>query len=89
MEPFGEIQTIDHLFFSHLHMDHIGGFDTFFRCTFNRTAKENHIGGPPQTSTILHHRFQGFLWNLLGKEQATFQAHGLHGDRIHSKSSTL
>jgi ribonuclease Z len=41
--PFGDVQTIDHLCFSHQHMDHVGGFDTFFRCTFNRTTKENHI----------------------------------------------
>ena len=37
--PFGDIQLIDHLCFSHLHMDHVGGFDTFFRCTFNRTTR--------------------------------------------------
>lgn len=30
--PFGEVQTINHLFFSHLHMDHVSGFDTYFRC---------------------------------------------------------
>lgn len=34
--PFGAIQEIDHVCFSHFHMDHIGGFDTFFRCTFRR-----------------------------------------------------
>src|SRR5262249_29916747 len=62
--PFGEVQTIDHLLFSHLHMDHVGGFDTFFRCTYNRTAKPNPVWGPPCTGAILRHRFQGFLWNL-------------------------
>src|SRR5579862_462485 len=51
--PFGEVQEIDHLCFSHFHMDHVGGFDTFFRCTFNRTAKENHVWGPPQTAEII------------------------------------
>lgn len=28
---FGEICGIDHLFFSHFHMDHISGFDSFLR----------------------------------------------------------
>ncbi|MBM4075064.1 MAG: ribonuclease Z [Planctomycetes bacterium] len=61
---FSEIQSIDHLFFSHLHMDHIGGFDQFFRSLFDRTSKPNRIWGPANTSAILQHRFQGFLWNL-------------------------
>lgn len=80
--PFGEVQQIDHLFFSHLHMDHIGGLDTFFRCTFNRTAKENHVWGPPHTDEVLHHRFQGFMWNLVGEQQASWHVHDLHTGRI-------
>src|SRR5262245_16549281 len=79
--PFGEVQLIDHLFFSHLHMDHVGGFDTFFRCTFNRTGP-NHAWGPPGTGDILHHRFRGFLWNLVAGRQASWQVHELHPDRI-------
>ncbi len=59
-----EVQAIDALLFSHLHMDHIGGFDTFFRATYSRVTKPNRIWGPPGTAAILHHRFQGFLWNL-------------------------
>lgn len=69
--PFADIQAIDHLFFSHLHMDHVGGFDSFFRCTFNRETKPNRIWGPPDTARILQHRFQGFLWNLHGEMSGT------------------
>jgi ribonuclease Z len=82
--PFGDVQSIDHLLFSHLHMDHVGGFDTFFRCTFNRTAKENHLWGPPQTAAVLQHRFRGFMWNLVGEQQATWRVHDLHGDHVES-----
>jgi ribonuclease Z len=71
--PFAEIQRIDALFFSHLHMDHIGGFDSFFRCTYNRTRKPNRIWGPAETARILHHRFRGFLWNLYANKQATWR----------------
>lgn len=60
----GEILGIDHLFFSHCHMDHISGFDAFFRCTFGRKSRPNVIWGPGGTSRIMQHRFQGFLWNL-------------------------
>ena len=62
--PFTDVQTIDQLFFSHLHMDHVGGFDHFFRATYDRPTKPNRCWGPPQTAAILQHRFQGYLWNL-------------------------
>jgi ribonuclease Z len=64
--PVGIVQKIDHLFFSHLHMDHIAGFDSFFRSNYNRNTRPNHIWGPPQTARIIQHRFQGFMWNLHG-----------------------
>lgn len=64
--PFSEVLAVDHLFFSHLHMDHVAGFDSFFRATFNRgnDTRLNRIWGPPDTGRMMHHRFQGFLWNL-------------------------
>ena len=68
--PFADSLAGDHLLFSHLHMDHVAGFDAFFRRTFNRTARPNHVWGPAGTSEILHHRFRGFLWNLVAGQQA-------------------
>ena len=41
-----------------------GGFDSFFRATYNRASKPVNVWGPPQTARILHHRFQGFLESL-------------------------
>jgi ribonuclease Z len=79
---FADIRAVDHLFFSHLHMDHIGGFDTFFRCTFDREKKPNRIWGPPDTRRILHHRFQGFLWNLHGQMAATWLVADVHPGEI-------
>lgn len=79
---FAEIQAIDHLFFSHLHMDHISGFDSFFRCTFNRETKPNRIWGPPETARILQHRFQGFLWNLHGEMSASWLVSDVHPREI-------
>jgi ribonuclease Z len=46
-------------------MDHVGGFDACFRANHNRAAKPNHVWGPPGTAETLHHRFRGFLWNLV------------------------
>jgi ribonuclease Z len=82
--PFVEVQEIDHLFFSHLHIDHIAGFDTFFRCPFGRTAKPNHVWGPPRTAEVLHHRFQGFLWNWRPGWEAHWLVHDLHPGRVES-----
>ncbi len=67
---FGEILDIDYVFFSHLHMDHVSGFDSFFRVNADRTEKPNVIFGPPGTSEILQHRFQGYLWNLVEGAEA-------------------
>lgn len=79
---FADIQSLDHLFFSHLHMDHVGGFDSFFRGVFNRTAKPNRIWGPPETSRILQHRFQGFLWNLHEEMSAEWRVADIYPGQV-------
>lgn len=81
---YSEVQAMDHVFFSHLHMDHISGFDTYFRANFNRTNKENHIWGPPDTARILQHRFQGFWWNHAADLEALWVVHDVHADHIQS-----
>jgi ribonuclease Z len=81
LEP-GEVRAIDHLIFSHLHMDHIGGFDTFFRANYNRPTKPVEVWGPPETIRILHHRFRGFLWNLYEGEPGVWRVHDIYPDRI-------
>src|SRR5512145_1813854 len=77
-----DIQSVDHLLFSHLHMDHIGGFDTFFRSTFNRKDKPNVVWGPPDTGQIMHCRFQGFMWNLHNHQPGTWHVHDIYHDHI-------
>lgn len=81
---FADVLAIDHLFFSHLHMDHVAGFDSFFRATFNRDsgARPNRIWGPPETIRILQHRFQGFLWNLHADMAGTWRVSDIHPDEI-------
>lgn len=81
---FGTIQSIDALFFSHLHMDHIGGFDSFFRCNFDRTAKPNRIWGPKDTAEILQHRFRGFVWNLVEGKTASWIVEDIEADVLTS-----
>lgn len=75
--------------FSHLHMDHVAGFDGFFRCVYGRTDRPNHLWGPPGTADILHHRFRGFLWNLIAGQQATWHVHDLYPDHIQTRRFEL
>lgn len=77
-----EIQSIDHLFFSHLHIDHVSGFDNFFRGTFDRRSRPNVVWGPPDSARILQHRFQGFLWNLCEEMSATWRVCEVHPGEV-------
>lgn len=77
-----ETLAIDHLFFSHLHMDHVCGFDAFFRCLFGRDSKRNQIFGPAGTAEILQHRFRGYWWNLIEGQEATWLVTDVSGQRL-------
>jgi ribonuclease Z len=77
-----EMQAIDHVFFSHFHMDHVSGFDSLFRVTFDRVVKPNIVWGPPGAGQIMQHRFQGFLWNLHEDAAGFWDVHDIHPERI-------
>ncbi|UBV43222.1 ribonuclease Z [Deinococcus taeanensis] len=81
--PFTEVQATDHLLFSHLHMDHVGGFDDFFRVTFDRPGL-NQVWGPPGTARILGHRFQGFWWNHAPDLRGSWTVHDVTEHEIRS-----
>jgi ribonuclease Z len=80
--PFAEVMAIDHLFFSHFHLDHVAGFDSFFRATFNRDTKPNRIWGPPGSGALLQHRFMGFLWNLVKNDPGVWLVGDVFPDRV-------
>jgi len=72
----GDLLATDHLFFSHFHMDHVSGFDLFFRLNFDREEPAVNVWVPPGGAEILHHRFRGFQWNLVGSTQrGTWDVH--------------
>src|SRR5262245_59626702 len=64
-----DLREVDHLCFSHLHMDNVAGFDLFFRVNFDRTAKDNRIWVPHGSGEVIHHRLRGFMWNLVDEKQ--------------------
>lgn len=85
--PFGHLQAVDAVLFSHLHMDHVGGFDSLFRALFDRPAAAtagNQVWGPPGTARILSHRFRGYWWNHAPELRGVWHVHDVHEHHIHS-----
>jgi ribonuclease Z len=78
----GDIQAIDHLFLSHLHMDHVSGFDAFFRINFNRTNRENHIWVPKGSAKTIWHRMQGFWWSHAAELSGVWYVHDVDTDTV-------
>jgi len=77
-----ESGQIDHVLFSHFHMDHVAGFDVFFRRHYDRADRLNHIWGPPGTGEIMGHRFRGFVWNLIGDRRSTWLSHDIGKEHV-------
>lgn len=80
--PFWETARIDHVLFSHFHMDHVAGFDVYFRRHFDRSDRVNHIWGPPGTAELMGHRFKGFVWNLVDDRKAAWMCHDIGEDAV-------
>lgn len=80
--PFSESSQIDHVLFSHYHMDHVAGFDSFFRRHYDRNDRPNHIWGPPGTIEIKGHRFRSFVWNLIAGRHATWFCHDIDAGHV-------
>jgi len=81
----GEVLAIDHLFFSHFHMDHVAGFDHFFRLNFDRAGRPVNVWVPPGGAEVMHHRFRGFQWNLVDhKQTGTWLVHEIWPDTVRS-----
>lgn len=79
-----EAHDVDMVFFSHLHMDHIAGFDELFRLTFNRLVKPNIIYGPAETAQIIQHRMQGFRWSHVDGHPARWWLHDILEHEVQS-----
>jgi ribonuclease Z len=71
--PISVVHQIESVFFSHFHIDHIAGFDAFFRHNFGRPDAPVRIFGPLGTCDVMAHRFRGFTWNLVADAPGEFQ----------------
>jgi ribonuclease Z len=58
-----KILHVDHVFVSHMHIDHFFGFDRLLRLLVGR-EKEVALYGPAGFIDHVHHRLQAYWWNL-------------------------
>lgn len=58
-----KILRLDHVFVSHVHIDHFFGFDRLLRLLVGR-EKEVALYGPGGFIDHVHHRLQAYWWNL-------------------------
>jgi ribonuclease Z len=77
-----DVKGIDHLFLSHLHVDHLSGFDYYFRRNFDRQGKSVIIWGPERTGEIIHNRLRGFMWNLISDWQTKIVVNEIVGKEV-------
>ena len=66
-----ELMRVSHVFVSHTHMDHFGGFDRLLRVCLHRPAPL-HLVGPEGFVDQVEHRIRSYTWNLIGLHSADF-----------------
>lgn len=77
-----QIQSIDALLFSHFHIDHVAGFDSFLRSNYDRANRPVCVWGPAGATEIIHHRLQGITWNLVEGEPGEFVVTDINAERL-------
>jgi ribonuclease Z len=64
--PARRILRIDQVFVSHTHLDHFFGFDRLLRLSIGR-QKNVALYGPAGFLGQVHHKLQGYQWNLVDR----------------------
>ncbi len=80
--PISKIQAVDAVFFSHFHIDHVAGFDTFLRHNYCREEQPVEIYGPLGVQEIIRHRLQGVTWNLVDDLSGEFLVHEIASTHV-------
>lgn len=72
-----EFIRISTVLISHAHIDHFIGFDNIIRMNL-REDKRILVVGPHPMSTIMHHRLQGYIWNLIYDSKFEIEVWDIH-----------
>lgn len=74
-----DISSLNALFISHFHMDHVCDFDSVFRFNFNREDGSPFlIAGPQETYRAISNRLRGLTWNLVSDAAGIVEVRELH-----------
>jgi len=75
------LRSLDAIFVSHAHMDHLMGFDQVLRHVLvaPRTIR---VYGPPGIAGRIGHKLAGYDWNLTEESWCTIAVSEVHPDRI-------
>ena len=75
------LRSIDALFISHAHMDHLMGFDHLLRHVLvaPRTIA---VHGPPGIAERISHKLAGYDWNLTEETWCTIEVYEVHPKQI-------
>lgn len=71
-----DLLRIGHVYVSHMHMDHFVGLDALVRVSIGR-QRELRVTGPCGLIAKLHHRLQGYEWDLVHRYDADFTIHAV------------
>jgi ribonuclease Z len=82
---FSDLLALDHVFFSHFHADHVGGFDSLLRARLN-LDKPLQLWGPAGSIELISHRLQGILWNLADGLSAPWTVHEIHESVMYTRT---
>ncbi|MCC7335237.1 MAG: hypothetical protein IT422_09070 [Pirellulaceae bacterium] len=77
-----DIMSLDGVFFSHFHMDHVSGFDYMFRLNYNRSESPLRMFGPRDTRRVVQHRMQAYTWNLVDDAAGKVAVTEFGGNRL-------
>jgi len=69
-----ELMRVSHAFVSHMHLDHVAGFDRLFRVCLHRPGPLTMVG-PRSFIEQVEHRIRSFTWNLLDETSIDFRLH--------------
>jgi len=79
-----DVQTIDLIAFSHFHIDHVAGFDSFLRHNYSRPNQPVRVFGPPTAAQIIQGRLCGFTWNMIAGTPGEFQVTEVNRNHLHT-----
>jgi ribonuclease Z len=83
-----DLLRVRHIGLSHMHIDHLIGFDSLLRVNVGRDATI-HVVGPEGVTKCLGHKLNGYAWDLVGRYQneLTFEVreYRASGELLHTR----